>query len=88
MPATTTPTDTSKPCQLQINTAGAWKHVISFDAADEHASNEVLESASSLAQRHTGAPASLRIIEAGVPSEVLMHWTKRTGWEARRHAAN
>lgn len=88
MSATTTPTESTRPCQLQINTSGAWKNIITFDASDDHANNEVLDSASTLATKHASGPATLRIVPASSPNDVLMRWTKAKGWETASHAAH
>lgn len=68
-------TTEGKPCRLQINTAGAWRNVLDFDA-DKHG-DQVQEHAASL-----GAiiDAKLRIITADGLQQVLLYWDSKRGW--------
>lgn len=68
-----------KPVKLQINTSGAWRNVISFDAADEKASGQVLAAAPVLAEIGRG---TLRIVIDDGLQEVLQSWTPEKGWHA------
>lgn len=70
-----------KPVKLQINTAGAWRNVIAFDASDEDASNKVLEASPVLAGV---GQATLRIVIDDGLQEVLTHWTPDKGWQPWR----
>jgi hypothetical protein len=65
---------TPRPCKLQVNTSGAWRNVLDFDAKDEAA---VLHSAADLFAY--GGKATLRIIMPG-DTAPLMAWSLKDGW--------
>ena len=73
--------DTARPCKLQVNTTGAWRNVLDFDAKDEA---EVLDSAAQLFARET--KATLRIIISG-DTAPLMTWSCKDGWREWRAGA-
>jgi hypothetical protein len=65
---------TKRPVKLQVNTTGAWRNVLDFDAND---GDPVMSAAVGL---FSLVPhATLRII---VPGEVaaLMYWAREKGW--------
>lgn len=57
--------------QLQVNTSGAWKTVMQFDASDSVAAQRVRDGAALL---HAASPrAGFRIATCGSHPEVLAH---------------
>jgi hypothetical protein len=73
---------TKKPVKRQINTAGAWRDVIRFDAANDIACGEVMAAAAALGRV---GKARMRICTADSLQQALMHWTYERsaehGWE-------
>lgn len=71
-----------KPVKLQINTTGAWRDVITFDADNDVQCGEVMHAGEILGR--TGK-ASLRIAVIDSPQPrspiVLMYWTEATAWK-------
>jgi hypothetical protein len=74
--ATTAPL-IAKPVKLQINTAGAWRNVIEFDAAEVEDAGAVMFHASVIAR--VGS-ATLRIVTADGMQTALCSWTADEGW--------
>ena len=77
----------TKPVRLEINTAGAWKVIGRFNAADDETADDVLNAAEALAQAMAcaGARMSMRVSMAEPPHAALMHWTNQdTGWRDAR----
>lgn len=70
-------TTIKKPVKLQINTAGAWRNVIDFDASDEKAAAAVMGHAAVLA---VVGRATLRIATADGLQTALASWTLDKGW--------
>ncbi|CAM8627493.1 hypothetical protein MCEMSHM24_02727 [Comamonadaceae bacterium] len=67
-----------KPVKLQVNTAGAWKDVVSFDAADAAAADHVMQGAALIC---AGAQqAKFRVVIADSLQTALSHWTLEKGW--------
>jgi hypothetical protein len=62
-----------KPVKLQVNTSGAWRDVIGFDAADDVQSCEVMDAA---------APFRVVIPNVDAPRSpiVLTRWSPEAGW--------
>ena len=75
----------TKPMKLQVNTAGAWKDVISFDDAEDHVTEEIMEHAHYLGIHDTGVSA-FRITAADPAIGVLANWNRKGGWRTG-HAA-
>jgi hypothetical protein len=68
----------AKPVKLQVNTAGAWKDVVSFDAADAAAADHVMQGAAMVG---AGAQkAKFRVVMADSLQTALTHWTLEKGW--------
>jgi hypothetical protein len=74
----------TKPVKLQVNTSGAWRDVISFDAAQDLEAGEVMAAAATLG---LVAKAQFRVV---IPNEdqprsptVLTRWSPEAGWEQR-----
>jgi hypothetical protein len=68
--------NTTRPVQLQVNLAGAWKTVLHFDAGDAIASDKVQQGALML---HEAAPnADFRIATRERHPVVLRHLSKGT----------
>lgn len=69
-------TTTAHPAQLQVNTAGAWKTVLHFDAGDDAAAEKVQQGALLL---HEAAPgSSWRIATREHLPVVLRHLGRNT----------
>lgn len=62
---------------LDINTSGAWRRIMSFDASNDARSEAIQRHAASLA---SFANARLRIVMAGTIADVLQYWTADKGW--------
>lgn len=60
-----------KPVQLQVNNSGAWKTVVSFDAADEAQTRRIERAAEALHQ--VDSASTFRIVTKEHPKQVLMH---------------
>ena len=76
-----------KPVRLEINNSGAWKLLGRFDAADDEASDDLLNDAERLAQSlsECGNRLTLRVSCADAPHLVLMHWNDaESGWRDAR----
>lgn len=69
---------TPRPCKLQVNSTGAWRNVLDFDAKDEA---EVLHNAAQLFAHQP--KATLRIIIPG-DTAPLMNWSLKDGWRKWR----
>lgn len=71
----------SRPAMLQINTAGAWRHVCEVDLNDVDAVGHVLEAGATLGHYGLQGPkVRLVQIETGY-AHVLMRWHPRTSWK-------
>jgi hypothetical protein len=75
----------TKPVKLQVNTSGAWRDVVSFDAGQDLEAREVMDAAAALGRV---AKAKFRVV---IPSEaqprspmVLTCWSPETGWKTCR----
>jgi hypothetical protein len=69
---------TVKPVKLQVNTSGAWKDVIRFDAANDVESCEVMGAAETLGRV---SKAKFRITTDDGLQQALKHWAPDTGWK-------
>ena len=77
----------ARPAQLQINQTGAWRSALNFDACE--VPDEFLQAADNMA-RLSGTHIGMRVVTcfpggngAMAPTrDVLMHWTRETGWVA------
>jgi hypothetical protein len=67
----------TKPVALQINTAGGWRNVIKFDAANDEDSTRVMKHAPPLA---TIGSATLRIVTDDGLQQCLTAWDIKRGW--------
>ncbi|MFT4243529.1 MAG: hypothetical protein QM569_14750 [Acidovorax sp.] len=76
----------SKPMKLQANTAGAWKDVITFDGAEDHVTDEVMNNVHFLGI-HDSGNASFRIIAIDPLIGVLARWTRAEGWKKEQRRA-
>lgn len=77
-----------KPCRLELNNSGAWKLVAKFDAANDAATDAIMDAAEKLAlacnDPACGRPSflSLRISTDDAHPQVLMRWEQSSGkWE-------
>lgn len=73
----------TKPVKLQVNTSGAWRDVIKFDAAYDVESMEVMGAAETLGRI---SKATFRVVVADEPGRsptVLTTWTPDTGWKEK-----
>jgi hypothetical protein len=75
----------TKPVKLQVNTSGAWRDVIAFDAEKDIESAEAMSAAATLGRI---AKAKFRVVIKNSPVPrapiVLMHWSPETGWSLAR----
>jgi hypothetical protein len=76
--------DSKKPAKLQVNTSGAWKDVVRFDAADVAATDRVTDAAEALGQVGAGA-ITFRLVSDEALPRVLFRWTHAAGWKAVKH---
>ena len=74
----------TKPVKLQVNTSGAWKNLVAFDAADGPKCAQALEAAEMLGNLHGGSVA-FRVATDDASSLALMHWSKGEGWREARN---
>lgn len=77
-------TAAARPVQLQVNTAGAWKTVVLFDAGDDVAAEKVQQGAQLL---HEATGSNWRIATRDRLPLVLRHMGKNTFglWIDRTH---
>lgn len=73
--------DHLKPVKLQVNTSGAWRDVVSFDAADPVNFEKVMEAAQTLGDV-TGA--AFRIVIRDGQQTCLRSWSPGKGWRIWR----
>ncbi|MBB2777047.1 UNVERIFIED_ORG: hypothetical protein HNP28_002370 [Comamonas terrigena] len=76
-----------RPVQLQVNTAGAWKTVVRFDAGNDLVATQIQEAAQVL---HEADPSTYwRIATTERSPDVLRHMGKSTHgiWMNREEAA-
>lgn len=66
-----------KSVKLDVNTSGAWKNVLLFDASDEQTNQSVMDAAAALGRI---AKCKFRIAVTDAVSTPLMYWTEREGW--------
>ena len=73
-----------KPALLQINTAGSWRNVVEFDAADDVATAQIKRAGVALAVYGAGS-ITLRVVErAGAHVSPTESWTPNAGWKPWR----
>jgi hypothetical protein len=68
--------ETSRPVQLQVNTAGAWKTVVRFDAGNDLAAEQIQQAAQVLYEADPGT--YWRIATNERSPDVLRHMGKST----------
>lgn len=78
--ATKTAAAKARPVKLQVNTSGAWKDVLFFDAGDDEKTGRVLQGIDTLGPAGTSA---FRLVMHDALQSVLMHWSVGKGWEQR-----
>lgn len=66
-----------KRVRLQINTAGGWRNVIDFNAADHAEAGHVMGHSAALAEI---GKATLRIVTADGLQTALCSWSPDKGW--------
>ncbi|KPU91117.1 hypothetical protein APR50_17290 [Variovorax paradoxus] len=76
--------DLKKPAKLQVNTSGAWKDVVRFDATDVAETDRVTDAADELGQVGAGA-ITFRLVSDEALPRVLFRWTHPVGWKAVEH---
>lgn len=74
----------ARPVESQVNTSGAWRNVVTFDACKDVECCEVLGAAETLG-RISGA--NFRVVIKDAMQTPLMHWKAETGWKPWRSAA-
>lgn len=77
-------TKRKKSVKLQVNTAGAWKDVVRFDADDARATDQVTDAAEALGQVGGGA-ITFRIVSDDPLPCVLFNWKHGQGWKEASH---
>jgi hypothetical protein len=71
--------EATRPVKLQVNTSGAWKDVVRFDAGDDAAAAKVMEAAATLGEINAGG-VTFRIASDETHPFVLSRWSKTNGW--------
>lgn len=71
------PAPPAKPVKLQINTTGAWRNVIDFDAYKPRQSSAAMKHGAALAGIAGG---TCRVVLADGTQAALAHWTPEAGW--------
>lgn len=71
----------ARPVKLQVNTSGAWRDVIRFDASKEVESAEVMGAAETLGRISRCAFRVVVADEGGRSPLVLTVWAVDTGWK-------
>jgi hypothetical protein len=67
-----------KPVKLQVNTSGAWRDVIGFDAGSDVECTEVMRAAETLGRI---SKAKFRVVIKDSLQTPLLHWTPEAGWK-------
>ena len=75
----------ARPAKLQVNTNGAWKDVIRFEAGMDVMVSEVMDAAERLGRTDSGR-ATFRVVIDDALSTVLYRWSTESGWKAVTHA--
>jgi hypothetical protein len=70
----------TKPVKLQVNTSGAWKDIVRFDADDTRRTDQVTDAADELGLVGAGA-ITFRIVSDEPLPCVLFNWTHGPGWK-------
>jgi hypothetical protein len=68
----------TKPVTLQVNTSGAWRNVIGFDAGKDVECAEVMGAAQTLGRI---SKAKFRVVIKDSLQTPLLHWTPEAGWK-------
>lgn len=72
----------TRPCKLQINTAGAWRDVLRFDLDAVDAEALQVAAANLVIIGNPSGRATLRIVTDNGLTDVLVHWDAKKGWTA------
>lgn len=75
----------TKPVRLEVNRAGAWKSVMPFDAADEHAADQVM--AATQALHHVGGGKWRICTDEALPCALMYLDKPQAGWVKARGQA-
>ena len=75
----------TRPAKLQVNTAGAWKDVVRFDASLDIMAAEVMDAADRLG-RADGGRVTFRVCIDDAFSTTLYRWDVERGWKEATHA--
>lgn len=73
----------TRPCKLQINTAGAWRDVLRFDLDAVDAEALQVAAANLVTIGNPSGRATLRIVMDNGLTDVLTHWDAKKGWAER-----
>lgn len=75
------------PRLLQVNTAGAWKHVQTIRSGEIDSANDLanVKKAVMLLATTTDDVVSFRIVDRrpGAEDEVIARWDRKSGWRSR-----
>ena len=75
----------ARPAKLQVNTNGAWKDVVRFDAGMDVMTSEVMDAAERLG-RADGGRVTFRVAIDDALSATLYRWSREDGWKVANHA--
>jgi hypothetical protein len=70
----------SRPCKLQINSAGAWRDLLRFDIDQVNADALQAAAASLVEIADPAGKTTLRICMADALQSTLVRWSADTGW--------
>ena len=73
------------PAKLQVNTNGAWKDVVRFDAGLDVMTSEVMDAADRLGRADRGN-VKFRVAIDDALSTTLYGWSPEVGWKVATHA--
>ena len=68
-----------KTVRLQVNNSGAWKNIVTFDAANDEFSSSVMLAAAMLGTA-SAHDITFRIVIPDTYPEVLTSWSRSKGW--------
>ena len=68
-----------KTVRLQVNNSGAWKNIVTFDAANDEFSSSVMLAAAMLGTA-SDHDITFRIVIPDTYPEVLTSWSRSKGW--------
>ncbi|WP_454908416.1 hypothetical protein [Variovorax gossypii] len=76
-------TERKRPVKLQVNTNGAWKDLVRFDAGIDVMAAEAMDAAERLGQ--VDSSVSFRLVIDDGSATTLYRWTNELGWKEVTH---